>query len=75
MNDVTKAYDGGLITALNGLSLRVERGESIAVTGPSGCGKSTMLHLIAALDRPCRRIRVNQLKLRPGPESPLAWPG
>ena len=30
MNDVTKAYDGGLITALNGLSLRVERGESVA---------------------------------------------
>ena len=52
MNDVTKAYDGGLIKALNGLSLRVERGESVAITGPSGCGKSTMLHLIAALDRP-----------------------
>ena len=52
MTDVTKAYDGGLITALNGLSLRVERGESVAVTGPSGCGKSTMLHLVAALDRP-----------------------
>ena len=52
MTDVTKAYDGGLITALNGLSLRVERGEAVAVTGPSGCGKSTMLHLIAALDRP-----------------------
>ena len=52
MNDVIKAYDGGLIKALNGLSLRVECGESVAVTGPSGCGKSTMLHLIAALDRP-----------------------
>ena len=52
MNDVRKDYDGGLIKALNGLSLRVERGESVAVTGPSGCGKSTMLHLIAALDRP-----------------------
>ena len=49
---VGKYYDGGLIKALNGLSLRVERGESVAVTGPSGCGKSTMLHLIAALDRP-----------------------
>ena len=49
---VGKYYDGGLIKALDGLSLRVERGESVAVTGPSGCGKSTMLHLIAALDRP-----------------------
>ena len=52
MTDVRKYYDGGLIKALDGLSLRVERGESVAVTGPSGCGKSTMLHLIAALDRP-----------------------
>ncbi len=50
--DVRKYFDGGLIKALDGLSLRVERGESVAVTGPSGCGKSTMLHLIAALDRP-----------------------
>ena len=49
---VRKYYDGGLIKALDGLSLRIERGESAAVTGPSGCGKSTMLHLIAALDRP-----------------------
>ena len=56
MNDVSKDYDGGLIKALNGLSLRVERGESVAVTGPSGCGKSTMLHLIAALDRPTSGI-------------------
>ena len=52
MDNVGKDYDGRMIKALNGLSLRVERGESVAVTGPSGCGKSTMLHLIAALDRP-----------------------
>jgi putative ABC transport system ATP-binding protein len=52
MNNVRKDYDGGMIKALNGLSLRIEQGESVAVTGPSGCGKSTMLHLIAALDHP-----------------------
>jgi putative ABC transport system ATP-binding protein len=52
MQDVQKYYDGGLIKALDGLSLTVERGESVAVTGPSGCGKSTMLHLLAALDVP-----------------------
>jgi ABC-type lipoprotein export system ATPase subunit len=52
LDNVRKHYDGGLIKALDGLSLRVERGESAAVTGPSGCGKSTMLHLIAALDQP-----------------------
>jgi ABC-type lipoprotein export system ATPase subunit len=52
MDNVSKNYDGGMITALTGLSLRIEQGESVAVTGPSGCGKSTMLHLIAALDLP-----------------------
>lgn len=52
MTDVCKYFDSGAITALDGLSLRVGRGESIAVSGPSGCGKSTMLHLIAALDVP-----------------------
>ena len=53
---VRKYYDSGLIKALDGLSLRIERGESVAVTGPSGCGKSTMLHLIAALDQPTSGI-------------------
>ena len=53
---VRKYYEGGLIKALDGLSLRIERGESAAVTGPSGCGKSTMLHLIAALDQPTSGI-------------------
>ena len=52
MAGVTKHFQDGSIKALDGLDVRVEEGEFVAVTGPSGCGKSTMLHLLAALDRP-----------------------
>src|SRR5215210_9094954 len=38
--------------ALDGLSLRVERGASLAVLGPNGSGKSTLLRILAGLLRP-----------------------
>jgi ABC-type lipoprotein export system ATPase subunit len=49
--DVTKSFDGGRVRALDGASLKVCRGEFVAITGRSGSGKSTLLHLLAALDR------------------------
>jgi lipoprotein-releasing system ATP-binding protein len=36
------------------LTVRVDRGEMLAVVGPSGIGKSTLLHLLGGLDRPDR---------------------
>lgn len=42
----------GQIAAVDGVSLEVEPGSSLAITGPSGCGKSTLLGLIAGLERP-----------------------
>lgn len=54
LESVTKHFttDAGVVRAVNGVSLAVAPGSSLAITGPSGCGKSTLLSMIGALEVP-----------------------
>ena len=45
---VTKRFGG--MAAVDGVSLRAEKGRFVVLLGPSGCGKSTLLRLIAGLE-------------------------
>ena len=55
MTDVKKYYNKGLpseVRALNGINLKIEKGEMISIEGVSGSGKSTLLHILGCLDMP-----------------------
>jgi len=52
LRDVTFGYTEGGAPLVNGLSLRVEPGEFVAIVGPSGSGKSTLMRLMLGFERP-----------------------
>jgi ABC-type lipoprotein export system ATPase subunit len=55
LDQVTKTYPlgrGSSVTAVNGVSLEIDRGEFVLIVGRSGSGKTTLLNLAAGLTQP-----------------------
>ena len=55
LQEIDRTYtrpDGDRVSALSDVSLRIERGDFVAVVGASGSGKSTLMNILGLLDRP-----------------------
>lgn len=73
-NGLSRDYEtsGGIIRAVSDVSMRVQRGQLVAVRGRSGSGKTTLLSMIGALDRPTRgTVMVDGLSVSDLSESKL----
>jgi putative ABC transport system ATP-binding protein len=75
LDDVARRYEtpAGVVRAVDGVSLDVPPGTSLAITGASGCGKSTLLGLIGGLDAPTTgRVSIGGREISTLPESDRA---
>jgi putative ABC transport system ATP-binding protein len=76
LEDVERVYRLGediAVSALAGVSLRIDRGEFVAIMGPSGSGKSTLMHIVGCLDAPTAgRYLLDGVDVRDIPDDDLA---
>ena len=73
--DLTKEYSfgGGMVHAVAGVSLAIERGEFVAIMGASGSGKSTFMNMIGCLDVPTSgEVRIDGIATRERDSDALA---
>ncbi|MCG3140964.1 MAG: ATP-binding/permease protein CydD [Anaerolineae bacterium] len=71
-DDVYVAYDNGARPALNGLTLEIKAGQTVALVGATGAGKTTVANLLLRFVEPTRgKIRVDAIELNE--IEPSAW--
>ncbi|MBS7610937.1 ABC transporter ATP-binding protein [Candidatus Bathyarchaeota archaeon] len=74
--DLAKYYQLGevVVKALDGIDLRIRRGEYLSIMGPSGSGKTTLFNMIGGLDRPTRgRVYIDEVDISKLDAYELAW--
>lgn len=75
LKDVAKYYRMGesIVKAVDGMNVKIEEGDFVAIMGPSGSGKSTAMNLVGSLDLATRgRIYLNGTNIEQLDESDLA---
>jgi putative ABC transport system ATP-binding protein len=76
LEDLARFYDmgGDTVKALDGIDLKIGRGEYVSIVGPSGSGKTTLFNLVGGLDRPTRgRVYIDGIDISKLDAYELAW--
>jgi len=74
--DLAKYYRMGnyIVKALDGVNLKIRRGEYVSIMGPSGAGKTTLFNMIGGLDRPTRgKVYIDEVDISKLDAYELAW--
>ncbi|HDJ89251.1 MAG TPA: ABC transporter ATP-binding protein, partial [Thermoprotei archaeon] len=74
--DLAKYYYMGkyVVKALDGINLKIRRGEYVSIMGPSGSGKTTLFNMIGGLDRPTRgKVYIDEVDISKLDAYELAW--